>query len=125
MSSPTKSRGGFGSPVRVLQWLIQNSIFVSIAFLALVKHVVWADNLLSFFTPLFCVIGLVYTTEDARKTAAKKGRAVPAWLSVFSDLTIIVIAACAGRYWIAAGWVWISVSESILHRDSDEKGEQP
>lgn len=88
----------------------------AIAWLAIVEHTPWAENLFSFVTAIISAIGLIVFSKEACSECAKAGHALPSWISLGFDLSIAFCCAAAGIFWLATAWLWIALSSAVLFK---------
>lgn len=110
---------------RVVRWVLLNSGALACAYFGLIRGELWAVNILQFATAVFSVLALAAFSKSVRTAAIKQGRAVPAMVTGSVDIAMIVVCAATGHFWLATGWAWSAITESILYFEDpkeDPKG---
>jgi hypothetical protein len=88
---------------RVIAWGLINSAYGYCAWLAVYGNS-GAKNLFIFVLWIALISSvLVSCNEDLRQKAQKKGRSIPAWLSVAFDVSLMCFLAWHGWTWCAIG----------------------
>jgi hypothetical protein len=97
---------------RAVMWMMCNGVLLYLAFLGLLREVAWAENIVLFvvytMTVFMCFVAYHPPT---RKEIRKKGRSVPWWLSVLSDLCLLFMLVSVGRFFTGAVLVWQMMCE--------------
>jgi hypothetical protein len=100
---------------RALTWVILNAGFLLILILWLFYGQEWAGNLVKWtaWTMAICnTIGAA--SDDISSAMCLRGRSVPSWLSMLTDVAGVLLLAATAHWVLAALWMWQAATESTV-----------
>jgi len=107
--------------VRKLYWGAVNGGLFAGAYYGFFRGVDWASNITVFFLWVNIVMLTFFALNtEIKKIAKKKGRSVPRWLSVASDIAMIAILAAVGRFFLAGAQFWQMMCEAAIFDGKEE-----
>ena len=88
---------------RKIKALVMLAAFWAVMFFAFWEGEVWAQNIMYVFLwIMYLLIIVVAHIDEVADDLRSKGRPLPAWLSVTSDLAVFFILAASGWFWTSA-----------------------
>jgi uncharacterized membrane protein YhaH (DUF805 family) len=107
---------------RVITWIIINSAYSLILYLALFKGIEGAGNVASFIAWISGIITfLAAISSGVREMARARGRSVPAALSITIGVTWIVSLLWFGWWWTATALVINELFEAAIYNEDEAK----
>ncbi|MDD5244075.1 MAG: hypothetical protein PHU49_08660 [Syntrophorhabdaceae bacterium] len=108
--------------MKILKWILLNSLMAFVALNALYLEKQWAQNLLLFAVWLIVVLcTLAIFSTEAQKEINKQGFAVPQSISTAYDLLFIAALASCGWFVTASAWTWQMLCEVHLRKKQKEQ----
>ena len=92
--------------MKQFKYFLMNGIFVACIYFGLFENIEGAKNLTLFIAWFTSIMSLFLLTNAAQENLVKVGKAVPRWLDVTLDISII-----ATFVWF--NWVWTGVAYTI------------
>jgi len=97
-------------------WVLINISFAIAFYGGYFKGIEWLANIFKFFF-WFNVISTIscYLSDDAKNRMREKGRAVPRFVTIFYDLSIIIVLAALGKFVLASFWMLQMGAEQSIY----------
>jgi len=104
-----------------IKWVLINGLFLFGLYYAYHEKVDFAENLVLFFAWVNIVFSFFMFADPVIEIMKKKGRSVPPWINVSSDLLVTSIFIAFGAWITGSFWLihllvqeaaWASVKES-------------
>ena len=103
---------------RIAMFIMLTGLMQFCAIYGLLYHVEWAKNIILFMVWAMGIITtLIFSAKDVRNEIRRKGRSVPAWVSICTDLVILIILASVGRFVTAAAMLWQMACEAAIYEE--------
>ena len=89
-----------------------------------VHDIIGARRLVTFTAVITGMASLFSLSDEVKEKARKKGRAMPRWFAVSTDLIIMLSLAWFGAWVSAICWMLSLGAEEIIFETKDDKGDE-
>lgn len=108
--------------MKIIKWLISNSIFGYIAYIGLINNVVWAQNILMFSVwILFLIPFLLCFNKESVLKVRKEGRSVNKIIYNFFDFSIVLLLVSQGWFFYGALYFIRLILLAYIHEGKENE----
>lgn len=108
--------------MRAIQWTLFNGAICACAWFGYVEGNEYCSNIFAFASGSALFFGVLsfFVSSKSKDDIKKKGRSVPAFVSVMSGLFLIAICAAYGHWFFATAWAISMLSEMLIYGEKSK-----
>ena len=117
--------GTFKRLGRAIRWGLVTGSMMGLGYFGYMDKLPWAWNLYRFMFWLTVVLTIfMMIAKDQQKMLRTRGRSVPAWIDIATDIAQIGFLAAVGYFWMAGFWTFhTGVYNAIMNMKEEKKDE--